>query len=459
MLRLLDRGWWLAACLAVSLSASGCAEPIPANATGRKNSGRLDGKPVEIANAVLELPAELKGRFPYATAPFAGFEAGIKRELPLQIEIVNTSNESNLPDTVKAALRRPQAYWISIEPSRIRVMGSDMQATLYAMADLSKLAVQHEGIVPTGAVLDWPDHERRALHIVLKTVTVPIAKRLIDMARDARMNTIILSLADAVRFDSRATLPRRDALSKQQLVDIVSYARRSGLEVIPEITLLTHQENFFKKSHPLLMYNAVTYDPRREDTYRLVFEYLGEVITLLDSKIIHIGHDEVQGMTKWSRKQWLNEGDKPLPPELFLYDVNRLYEYLSAKNIGVWMWGDMLISPEEFPGMRPNNQHGIGGYAGLRGKAPPEITICDWHYSGREREFPSAEAFVLSGHKVLGATWKDNNTTERFSRYMKRLAPAGQGMIATTWFHVQKREWDVVSEIIRHSGEVFWSSD
>lgn len=459
MPRLLAKNLWFAACLAVSLLVSGCGARAPKAGAERKTSGQLDGQPVEISNAILEFPSELKERFPYATARLGRFVAVSESELSLQIEILNASNESNLPETVKAALRRPQAYWISIEPSGIRVVGGDMQATLYAMANLSNLASQHQGMVPTGELLDWPDHERRAIHIVLRAVTVPIAKRLIDMARNARMNTIVLSLADAVQFNASAAPPRPDALRKQQLVDIVRYARGSGLEVIPEIKLLTHQEKFFKKGHPSLMYNAVTYDPRQEDTYRLVFEYLDEVIALLEPKIIHIGHDEVKGMTTNSAKQWLNEADEPLPPDLFLYDVDRLYKFLAAKGIEVWMWGDMLVSPDEFPGMKSVYLNGIEGYARLRDKIPPEITICDWHYSGREWEFPSAKAFASSGHRVLGATWKQKTTTERFSRYIKGLKPAGQGMIATTWFHVQRSEWDVVSEIVEHSGKVFWSSD
>ncbi|MBI5197430.1 MAG: hypothetical protein HZA19_02355, partial [Nitrospirae bacterium] len=198
-----------------------------------------------------------------------------------------------------------------------------------------------------------------------------------------------------------------------------------------------------------LMFNALTYDPRKEDTYAVILPVLNEVIDLIHPRAIHIGHDEV------ARGSRLLPGEEPLPPELFLMDVERVYTHLAQRGVETWMWGDMLISPEEFPGMLRGPLHGDSGYAALRGKIPTDIVICDWHYFDVQTDFPSAKAFADAGHQVLGATWKNARTTGNFSRYMAGIPSGGMGMIATTWFHVQRKEWNIVEDIIKTSGGAF----
>lgn len=66
--------------------------------------------------------------------------------------------------------------------------------------------------------------------------------------------------------------------------------------------------------------------------------------------------------------------------------------------------------------------------------------------------------FAKSGHKVLGAVWKKEKTIKNFSRYIAKMPSGGEGMIATTWFHVQRKEWDVVENITRISAEAFWNA-
>jgi len=294
-------------------------------------------------------------------------------------------------------------------------------------------------------------HDIRALHFVLKGVTQDKAYRLIDLAHKAGFNTLIVSLADAVKWNQSGFKSRNDAISKEVLKRIVNYARINGLRFIPELVLLTHQENFLGKSRPELMYNAVTYSPNDKRVYNLLSGWLPEVIETIEPDAIHIGHDEVAGLSKWSVDRWLEAGEEGLPAKLFLADVLWLHRYLTKRNIQVWMWGDMLIAPDEFPTMKPGPLHGIAGYSELSKHIPADITICDWHYF--EKVFKSSLVFQLLGHDVLGAVWRDTPTITRFSDYIRMIG--GKGMIATTWSHVQRDEWSIVEEIIDYSGKSF----
>lgn len=295
----------------------------------------------------------------------------------------------------------------------------------------------------------------RAVHFVLRSVGDDEAKRMADLASKSGFNTLIFELGDAVQFSSFPGHFFANALPKDNLLQFVQYARDLGLYVVPEINLLTHQQKLFGKSRPDLMFNSLTYDPRKPEIYKIVFAYLTEIISLIHPSAILIGHDEVARYNGFFRKKWLNVNEKMLPADLFLHDVNQLHKYLNQKNIQTWMWGDMLISPYEYPDMPLSGLNGTPqGYGReLRKKLSKDIVICDWHYFGEQAKFPTLDAFKEEGFRVLGATWKDTKTIHNFSRYA--ATHRADGMIATTWFYVQRKDWDVVDRIIFESGDAF----
>jgi len=303
----------------------------------------------------------------------------------------------------------------------------------------------------------------RALHIVLRYLTVMDAKRLIDMAKLANFNTVLFDPRDKVKFNRFPGKVLQDAWSREEFLSVVKYAQFQGLEVIPALQLLSHQEQMFGDSHPELMFNHVTYDPSKELVYKLVYPYLDEIIELVHPSAIHIGHDELAGFTDESRKKWLLPGETPLPAELFLKNVLRIHDYLGGKKVKTWMWEDLLISREEVPG--PPQRILIGTVLPrygkqLRSQLPKDIVICDNIYeNGNSSEFPTMTIFMADGFKVLGSTWRDKKTISNFSKFAAKLG--AKGMIATTWFvplhnkNIVVNSWDEVNQIIRESGEAF----
>lgn len=323
-------------------------------------------------------------------------------------------------------------------------------------------------------------HPIRALHVQLEyginPVTPEMVKRIIKDAQGHGFNTLIILLANKISFKSLRIPFNGKLWSTEEFLEVSNFAKQHGMELVPEVNLLTHQEKFFEKNYPDLMYNHVTYDPRQPAVYQLVFAYLDEIIALLHPPAILIGHDEVAGQNGFSKEKWWDANEKMLPADLFLEDVNRIHEYLNKKNIQIWMWGDMLIESDEFPGMPPRdlNRTPQGYGRQLRNKLSKDIVICDWHYGGEQTGypmldtfkaigdwlyggeqtgFPTIDAFKADGFRVLGATWKNSKTIRNFSRYA--ATHGADGMIATTWFHVPQQDWDVVERIMRESGDAF----
>lgn len=322
---------------------------------------------------------------------------------------------------------------------------------LFGLCLPSSLTAATEGTVATAALT----RPVRAWHFVLNPVSMERARWMVDVAHTAGFNMVIVCISDGVALRQAPWRSRPEAWKPEEFKSWVAYARGKGMDVVPDLRLLTHQIKLFQNNFPDLMYNSDTYDPRNEKVYAKVLPLLDEIIEIVHPRAFHIGHDEVAGHSEKSAKKFLRQGESMLPADLFLKDVLRVHAYLRQRGIETWMWGDMLISPAEFPSMKPNSLHGATpGYGkALRDQLPRDIVICDWHYTDTQSDFPSLDALRKEGFRMLGATWKNKKNIRNFSRYA--ASHGAYGMIASTWFHVRSREWDVIETIIRTSGEAF----
>lgn len=276
----------------------------------------------------------------------------------------------------------------------------------------------------------------RVLHLPLWDMSLSEAKRWTHRARVAEYNTIVLMVWSGVKLNSAPWSTFNQPWSPKELAEWAAYAKCQGLDVVIEVKLLTHQDFYFQNTHPQLMFNSATYDPRNPDVYKAVFAVLDEVIQLTHPKAIQIGHDEVFGYNQSLVSNWLSMGVTMLPANLFLQDVVRLHDYLKLRNIETWMWGDMLISPAEFPTMNTVGLSGIEkGYGkALRQQLPRDIVICDWHYFP-DSAYPSLDAFQIDGFRVIGATWENENGIRSFAQYAK--THNAYGMMDTIWYNAR----------------------
>jgi len=359
------------------------------------------------------------------------------------------------------------SYQITVKGPEVSIRGNTRAAVLFGVDHFASMLEESEGLLEDGVTLERADHQVRALHLVLRNMTEARLKGYIDKARRARMNTLMLYVADDVKFERAGIRALRNSLTKAEFKSVVDYARASGMKVIPHLPLLTKQHRFFKDSMPGLMYNNSTYDPTNKKTMEKVYVHLEELIELIEPTDIHIGHDEVEGSfkrksrQKWTasqKKKWLKEGEDMLPPALFLQHLREVSNWLGDKGIRTWIWGDMLIANAEFPGMRNKNMHGNLGYAELRPSLPKSIVICDWHYWDTGPDFPTASAFADLGHDVLGATREKPKNILGFSRFMTGLDEKGKGMIATLWSMVNRSDPEIVDKVISQSGRAFWTA-
>lgn len=295
----------------------------------------------------------------------------------------------------------------------------------------------------------------RALHITPQNIRPDHARELVQVGFRKDFNLVIFRLTTNMEFRNSPWELTTPSWTLQDVKDFSRFVRSLGFVLVPEIKLLTHQEKFFGTLHPDLMFNSVTYDPTNENVKELIEVFLSEVIETIFPTAIHIGHDEVAGHNAHSFTKWLNEGENPLPADLFEYSVKYLHEHLQAKNIDTWLWGDMLVNPSEFPDQNPRHLHGtLPGYgSAMRFELPKEVVIVDWQYFEEGPHYRTLQVFHSEGFQVLGAVWDHEIAIDRFTTYSK--SNGGLGMVLTTWGLVLPTYLESFENLANIAGEHF----
>ena len=283
---------------------------------------------------------------------------------------------------------RPEGYRVDVARRTARLVASDRRGLIYGVETILSLLRQvSPPAIPACTVNDEPAMELRGIHIGLPArEDIDFTKRLIrNLLAPMRYSTIFLQITSGMQFDRHPEINRTTAdvqaraargegpplphgsmvaggscLTKDEVRDLVAYAREYGFEVIPEIQSLSHVQ-YLTATYPEIGERAPAetkeggeVDPRKEDkrpssvhahcycalsekAYEVVFDLIDEIVDVIrPSKYVHMGHDEVYEIGVCERCR-----DKD-PAELFALHVNRLHEYLKSRGYGMMIWSDML---------------------------------------------------------------------------------------------------------------------
>jgi hexosaminidase len=149
-------------------------------------------------------------------------------------------------------------------------------------------------------------------------IPVDVIKRNLDGMAAVKLNVFHWHLSEnqGFRVESK-TFPKLQELGSDGLFytqgevrDVIAYARERGIRVVPEFDMPGHSTAWFV-GYPELASGPGPYeierkwgifdpamDPTREETYKFLDKFIGEMAGLFPDQFFHIGGDEVNG------KQW-----------------------------------------------------------------------------------------------------------------------------------------------------------
>jgi hypothetical protein len=376
----------------------------------------------------------------------------------------------------------PEGYVLQVSENLVVIAGSDEAGAFYGLQSLRQLIEKSSaGVGIDGArIRDWPYKPFRGIKLYLPGhQNIPFFKRFVrNFMALYKYNTLLMEMSGAMRLDRHPeinagweefgrdlTYTRRDrsegphrqyqdsgnydnadsgVLEKEEVADLVHWAREHYIEVIPEIPSLTHSYYLLTRHRELAEIPEAewpdTYCPSRPEVYKLLFDVLDEYIEVMHPRMIHIGHDE------W-RMPW---GVCPLcrdkdPRELFAGDIKKIHDHLAEKGVKTGMWGDHLL--EAVAGVRVSPWASPSGYhynapggltaAQLRALIPKDILVFNWFWDERDNR-PSSPLHYGEADDLLvqeaGLQQVYGNFTPDIQNYGRRSSrPSVLGGIPSSW--------------------------
>lgn len=237
--------------------------------------------------------------------------------------------------TVDASLANPETYKIEIKPEDITVSGGSAAGVLYGLQTLRKAvpdAGMHNVLYPVGVVEDSPRFAYRGAHLDVGRHFFPTdsVKTYLDMMALHNMNTFHWHLTEdqgwRIQIDKYPnltetgskrrgttighntaeidTIPVGGFYTKDEIRDIIDYAAKRHITIIPEVDLPGHMQAALA-SYPKLGCTGGPYEvwcnwgvtdqvlcAGNDSVYTFLDDVLGEVADLFPSEYIHIGGDE-----------------------------------------------------------------------------------------------------------------------------------------------------------------------
>lgn len=294
-----------------------------------------------------------------------------------------------------AAFEQTEAYCLTVEPKCITLIGSDAAGLFYGIQTLRKAMPVGEAIkavtLPCATITDHPLFGYRGMHLDVCRHFMPFdsLKVYIDMLALHNMNRFHLHLSEdqgwrmeikkypeltrigayrngtAIGFSTTLfdSIRHGGYYTQDQLRDLVDYAAKRYITIIPEIDLPGHMQAALA-SYPELGCTGGPYEVWRqwgisedvicagnEKAMLFLEDVLNEVIGVFPSELIHVGGDECPKI-RWQEcpkcqakiKELGLHGDGRFSAEDYLqsYVMNRMGQFVKSRGRRIIGWDEIM---------------------------------------------------------------------------------------------------------------------
>ena len=280
----------------------------------------------------------------------------------------------------------PESYRLEVRKDGVRITSSDEAGAFYAQQTLVQMISENNGVkeLQCCVVNDCPRFSYRGLHFDVSRHfrSLDFLKKQIDAMALYKMNRMHIHLTDAAGWRMEieaypkltsfaAWRPQQkwkdwwygDRLyveegtegayggyyTKDQMRELVEYARQRHIEVIPEIEMPGHSEEVLA-AYPELSCKGTAYGQGEfcvgnEDTFRFLETVLEEVMEVFPSEMIHIGGDEAN-KAHWKEcpkcQQRMQAEGLADVDELQSYLIKRIARFVESRGRRIVGWDEIL---------------------------------------------------------------------------------------------------------------------
>lgn len=300
-----------------------------------------------------------------------------------EVTFVKTEGDASLSLLkVSAEHIKPEGYELTIGGESIQIKAATSAGFFYGVVTLAQLLVTGQGVVTSATIIDAPQYHHRGqfLDCARSFHGIDTVKSVIDQMAWLKLNTFHWHLTDdeawRLEIDAFPELtelgawrgegelqpsqfgsgPKRYGgfFTKQQIKEVVEYAKAREITVIPEIDIPGHARALIMALPNLLrevddkseyvsiqQYQDNVLNPGLPGTYQVLETILDEVCELFPSQVIHLGGDEVPKHVWEKSPACIAKAQAMGLDDVRLLEghlISHLEQYLAQKgrNISVW---------------------------------------------------------------------------------------------------------------------------
>ncbi|MFH1851712.1 MAG: beta-N-acetylhexosaminidase [Candidatus Neomarinimicrobiota bacterium] len=289
--------------------------------------------------------------------------AGDKKSTAVTIECARTG---------RLVVGEDESYTLTVTTDRISLVAETDLGVLHGLETLLQL-FDSDGTnyyFQEATINDVPRFPWRGLMIDVcrHFQPVEVIKRNIDAMAAVKLNVLHLHLSEDQGFRVESKIYPRlqqygsdgDYFSQEQLRELVAYAGRRGVRVVPEFDMPAHTTAWFP-GYPQLSSRDTVYaierhwgvmdpvmDPTRESTYEFLDQFIGEMAAVFPDEYFHIGGDENNGV-HWGANQaiqdYMQANGYQTVHELQSYFIDRVRQIVNKHGKKMIGW-DEIYDPE-----------------------------------------------------------------------------------------------------------------
>ncbi len=343
----------------LNVSAQKMQMPIPIPAVYKIEQGEYISKKFELFSSVDSLASELL------------FVKDGLIVLGKDVSITNREKKATLILGIDVNISKAEAYKLVITPKIISITASTKSGIYYGVQSLLQLLETNKKLY-CGMIEDAPRYAWRGYmldesrHFFGKEKV----KEILDLMGRYKLNKFHWHLTDepAWRIEikkypkltsvgacgswSEPNSKKCQFYTQEEIKEIIAYASRHHIEVIPEIDMPGHA-TAANRAYPEYSGGGVpahpdfTFNPGKEEVYAYLTDILREVSQLFPSPYIHIGVDEVSfGIAAWKNDPYVQalmkrEGMTKVK-EAELYFVHRMADSIAHLGKKMMGWDEII---------------------------------------------------------------------------------------------------------------------
>ena len=313
---------------------------------------------------------------------FHNISAAIKSKGNIIVSLIGDEEQDHIIKNLGS-----EGYLLRIKSDKIELKANTPQGIYYATQSFIQLLEKADGKLPGVEVIDYPDMKVRGISDDISRGQVSNLdnfKKIISHIARYKMNTYMPYIEDMLEFENYPTIGKnRGALTKAEVKEILAFAKKNFVEVIPIFQTLGHYENILSQDE-FLKYaefiGAASLNVSSDLTYVFLEDMLKEVFELFPSEYFHMGADESWDVGLGASKKLVEETNIAV---VHANHYKKVYDICKKYNKKVMMYGDILLDHPEILSL-----------------IPKDIIIVDWHYRADE-DYLSTKTIRNAGFEYL----------------------------------------------------------